>query len=95
MLSRMKTYIIYAVVGGILWFIMAHHFIFYEKQFYTLKKAKLHLDYTFYSIQEKSPWAILEIDELREAGIGEILVEIGYIEEDERLKIEETIEDEQ
>jgi accessory colonization factor AcfC len=56
--------------------------------FRMLKKEKLNLRYTFFSIQKKNPKNIMKIDDLREAGIGDILVEFDIITEAERTTLE-------
>jgi hypothetical protein len=53
-----------------------------------LKKPELHLHYTFFSIKEKKPGSIMKIDYLREAGIGDLLVELGMIDEEQRAMLE-------
>jgi hypothetical protein len=48
----------------------------------------MHLHYTFFSVKGKSPAKILEIDYLRDAGIGDLLVEFGVIDEEQRFRLE-------
>jgi hypothetical protein len=67
---------------------MSNHFIFYGTEVYLLKKPSLHLHYTFFSIKNKNPDSIMKIDYLREAGIGDLLVELGMIDEAQRARLE-------
>ena len=53
-----------------------------------LKKETLNLRYTFFSVQKKKPETIMKIDVLREAGIGDILVEFEIITEEEKDTLE-------
>ena len=86
--SRIKQYILIAVLAAAAYFIMSNHFIFYGTQVHLLKKPSLHLNYTFFSIKEKKPSSIMEIDYLRDAGIGDLLVELGMIDQEQRAKLE-------
>jgi hypothetical protein len=62
--------------------------IFYGTQVHLLKKSSPHLHYTFYSIKGKKPANIMEIDYLREAGIGDLLVELGMLNEEQKIQLE-------
>ena len=86
--SRIKQYILIAVVAAAGYFIMNNHIIFNGREVHLLKKSSLHLHYTFYSIKQKKPSVIMEIDYLREAGIGDLLVELGIISEEEKSRLE-------
>jgi hypothetical protein len=88
MISRIKQYILIAILAAIGYFIMDHHFIFYGRDVHMLKKTSLHLHYTFFSLKEKKPAKVLKIDYLREAGIGDLLVELGIINEEQLFKLE-------
>ena len=88
MKERIKQYILMGLLAFAGYFIMNNHFIFYGKEVHLLKKTSLHLNYTFFSIKEKKPAKILQIDALREAGIGDLLVELGVINEEQRSMIE-------
>ena len=86
--SRIKQYILIAVIAAAAYFVLSNHFIFYGTQVHLLKKPTLHLHYTFFSVKEKRPRSIMKIDYLREAGIGDLLVELGMIDEEQRAKLE-------
>jgi hypothetical protein len=86
---------IFAVLIGIGYFILGNHFIFEGKDFWILKKNELTLEYTFFSIKDVSEESILEIQPLRSAGIGEILVELDRITEQERYELEDAFDYEQ
>jgi hypothetical protein len=94
MWSRIKTYLILAVIGGAVYFLMNHHVIFYGQEasviqnVYFLKKAKPNLHYTFFSLHQKKPDAVMKIPQLRENGIGDLLVQLGLISEQEKTRLE-------
>ena len=92
MLSRIKQYIIYGLIAGVLYFFLSQHIVFYNKTFFLLPKEELTLEYTFFSIQEKTPDTIMEVTPLRHAGIGDLLVELELITDDERYELEEYYE---
>lgn len=94
MWSRIKTYLILAVIGGAVYFLMNHHVIFYGQEasviqnVYFLKKAKPNLHYTFFSLHQKKPDAVMKIAQLRENGIGDLLVQLGLLSEQEKTRLE-------
>lgn len=91
--TRIKQYILIAIAAVALYFVMNNHFIFYGRQVHLLKKSSLHLHYTFFSIKEKRPASIMKIDYLRDAGIGDLLVELGMIDEEQRSQLENQYSD--
>jgi hypothetical protein len=86
--TRIKQYILIAVAAVALYFIMNNHFIFNGPQVHLLKKNSLHLHYTFFSVKAKNPENIMKIDYLREAGIGDLLVELDIINEEQKNQLE-------
>ena len=67
-----------------LYVLLSYHFIFVGKTPKILKKSKLTLNYTFYSIAGKTNQKIISIKELREDGIADLLVEIGRLSPEQR-----------
>jgi hypothetical protein len=93
MVQTIKKYILYAALIGLVYLLLANHYIYLGgKDFRMLKKESLNLKYTFFSVQSKSPASILKIDDLRWAGIGEILYEEGLVTKDEQLALEQKFE---
>ena len=86
--KRIKQYILIVVLAVAAYFLMSNHFIFYGTEIHILKKPTLHLHYTFFSIKEKRPSSVMKIDYLREAGIGDLLVDLGMIDEAQRAMLE-------
>lgn len=66
------------------YFLLSYHVIFFGKQPRLLKKSHLTLNYTFFSIQSKPNKKIMAIDDLREDGIADLLVDEGKMSEEER-----------
>ena len=79
MLKRLKQYLIIGLIAYAVYFLLSHHLILHGRDFHLLDKEKLTLEYTFFSIKSKSPEKILKINVLRDAGIGDILVERGIV----------------
>ena len=99
MLSRIKQY---ALIGAVLYafyFLLSHHFIVTSfdswdslKQIEILKKKELTLKYTFYSLSQAAPENTMKIPELREAGIGEVMVKLGMVTPERLTEIERKID---
>jgi hypothetical protein len=86
--SRIKQYILIALIAVAGYFLMNNHFIFNGREVHLLKKTSYHLHYTFYSIKGKRPSTIMKVSYLREAGIGDLLVELGIMDETQRTWLE-------
>jgi len=80
---KLKKIAIWAIVIGIGYFILSHHFILVNSTVKMLKKSSLTLNYTFFNAKGKANKTILAIKELRDDGIGELLVEMGKMTDDE------------
>jgi hypothetical protein len=63
--------------------ILGHHFIFIGSDLRVLKKSNLTLEYTIFSTQGKTIESIMNVDDLRKDGIGDLLVETGKITQDQ------------
>jgi hypothetical protein len=94
MWSRLKFYLLLAAVGYGVWLLLTHHIIFYGQEasviqnVYFLKKAKPNLNHTFYSLHQKKPDAVLKIKDLRQVGIGNLMVRLGMLSEAEKSRLE-------
>lgn len=96
MLQRIKTYIIFAIIIGAFYFLLSHHFIFFGwgdlDDIKILKKNELTLKYTFFSLKQANPYQVMRIEELRDVGIGEIMVEKGMVSEEKLRQITQKID---
>ena len=80
---KLKKMAVWAIVIGIGYFILSHHFILVENTVKLLKKSNLTLNYTFFNAKGKTNKTILSIKELQDDGIGELLVDMGRMTDDE------------
>ena len=96
MVKRIKSYIIIGIFLALGYFISSHHIILYKINnslgFDLLKKSYLTLEYTFFNVTTKRPEDVMKIDLLREAGIGDILVDIGKLTEGKKQELEAKFE---
>ena len=88
-----KKLLFWAIIGGIIYFFLSYHIIYIDKSLRLLKKSELSLEYTFYSADLKTDKTVLSIDALREDGIGDLLVEMGRLSEEEMKTLVEKIEE--
>jgi hypothetical protein len=86
-MKGIKKLILWVCLGGGLYLLMSYHFIFFGKNCKILKKSELTLNNTFFSARGTSNESLLSIDVLREAGIADILVEVGRITEKEKRSL--------
>ena len=86
--QRIKKYALIGALIGVIYFFSAYHIVMHEQDFTLLKKPYLTLEYTFVSLNKRDAEDILSEDLLREAGIGEVLVDLGEINEGQREALE-------
>lgn len=93
----LKRVLFWSILIGVGYVIMGYHFIFFGKVPKMLKKNRLSLSYTVFSIPKvemlKSNETIIDIEPLRKAGIADLLVEMGRMTEDEKDEILEQYEE--
>jgi hypothetical protein len=81
----LKRVLLWGGIAAILYVLLAYHLIFFGgTRVRMLKKSSVTLEYTFFSAHGKSNATIMAVDELREAGIGDLLVDMGKMSEKER-----------
>jgi len=81
-----KKVIFWGVIITIAYFILGYHYIIIGRSVIPLKKASLSLNYTIYNTKGKTNKTIMANKELREDGIGDLLVEQGKMTPDDRDK---------
>jgi len=88
MRQRIKHYIFIALAAAALYFVLDNHFVFYGRDVHLLKKTSLNLHNTFVSLDNKRPESVLQVDRLRNAGIGEILVDLNLLTDEKKNRLE-------
>ena len=83
MKSKLKKGLVWGIVGAVFYFLLSYHIVFIGSSIRLLKKSHLTLEYTIFSTQGKTNESILGVEEMREDGIGELLVDMGKLSEDE------------
>ena len=88
MKQRLKQYLLILLAAAALYFVLDNHFIFKTKRVFLLQKTSLNLHDTFVSLDNKRPETIMENDDLRDAGIGDLMVELGMLTEEKKSQLE-------
>lgn len=88
MRKKIKLLVLTVFLGTAGYFLLSYHFIYLGGSVKLLNKARLTSDYTFVYASNKSAESILRVDTLREAGIGDVLVEIGRISKEKKESLE-------
>ena len=84
MKQKIKKYLLIGLAITVFYFILKNHYIVDGRDVYLLKKTSLHLHETFVSISNERPETILKNDVLRDAGIGDLFVELEIMTEEEK-----------
>jgi hypothetical protein len=88
MWQKIRLVIWAAVLAAACYFLLSYHILFFGSSIRLLRKAKPTSEYTFICIGNKSMESLMKIDTLREAGIGDMLVEMGKMSEQEKERFE-------
>ena len=88
MKQRLKQYALLAAAAALLWFVLDTHFVIDGYRVHLLKKSTLDLHDTFVSLDNKRPESVIQNERLRDAGIGDLLVELGIITSEEQSEWE-------
>jgi hypothetical protein len=88
MKQRLKQYLLIALAAAAVYFILDNHFVFQKHNVYLLQKTTLNLHDTFVSLDNKRPETIMENEDLRDAGIGDLMVELEMLTEERKQQLE-------
>ena len=88
MRQRLKQYLLIVLAAAALYFVLDNHFIMKKHHVYLLPKSTLNLHDTFISLDNKRPATVLENEELRDAGIGDLMVELKMLTEEKKNQLE-------
>ena len=88
MRQRLKQYLLIALSAAAVYFVLDNHFVMKKNSFYLLQKASLNLHDTFTSLDNKRPETVMENDNLRDAGIGDLLVELRLLTNEKKSRLE-------
>ena len=88
MKQRLKQYFLIALAAAALYFVLYNHFVFQGHRIHLLPKTSLNLHDTFVSLDNKRPETVLENDDLRDAGIGDLLVELRLLTDARKSQLE-------
>ena len=92
-MRRITKAVVWIGVGGALYLVSCHHFIYFDGgKVKLLKKKNPTFSRTFFSTSLKSNEQILRDDVLREAGIADLLVEAGWMSKEEKERILKKLE---
>jgi len=99
MQKRIINFLIFAIICGAIYGLLSYHIVFYfegaHKEVRTLKKSSMTLEDTFVNVRPtefRTPKKMLENDQLRQDGIGDVLVELEIITQETKDNLERAIE---
>ena len=88
MVTRIRNLLLIGLMLGSIYFLASRHIVMYETDFDIIKKQELTFEYTFVNLTNRRVEDIMRIDVLREAGIGDVMVDMGLISEAGKEELE-------
>ena len=99
MLGQIKKFIIVAAIGGLIYFLLSYHLVFFGREVKLLPKSVMTMNETFVNVEFDdltTPKVFLRQNpDSRRDGIGPMLVERELITDDELSKVESELDAEQ
>jgi len=92
MWKKINRIFLIILIVGLGYFLLSFHIVYFGNAVKVIKKKRLTSEYTFVNAKGLSPEAILKIDTLREAGIGDILVSMGKLDKSREKALEKKFE---
>jgi hypothetical protein len=87
-MRKVRLFLLAVFLGAAGYFLLSYHIIYFGNTIKLLSKSRPTSDYTFIWASNKSVESILRIDTLREAGIGDIFVKMGKLNEEDKKALE-------
>ena len=87
-MRKIRLFLLAVLLGAAGYFLLSYHIIYFGNSIKILNKSRPTSDYTFIWAANKSVESILRIDTLREAGIGDIFVKMGKLNEEDKNALE-------
>lgn len=94
MVQQIKKLILVGALGYLVYLALAYHVIFFGREFEIARKNELTFKHTFYSIASEKELkykgldSVLKHEDLHDAGIGDMLVDRGWVTRDQLRKVE-------
>jgi hypothetical protein len=92
--KQIKKFIMIGLAGYIIYWLLPHHVIFFGREPNILKKEELTFTHTFYNIKNEKELkyigleAVLTNEDLYHAGIGDLLLDQGWVTREQLRKVE-------
>jgi hypothetical protein len=84
MWKRINRFILIIIIAAAGYILLSFHVVYFGSAVKVLKKARMTSEYTFVNAKGMPAESILKIDTLREACIGDTLVEMGKLDKDRK-----------
>ena len=88
MWKRLNRFILIIIIAAFGYLLLSFHIVYFGNAVKVLKKVRITSEYTFVNVKGLPPESILKIDTLREAGIGDTLVEMGKLDKERKEILE-------
>ena len=88
MLTRIRNLLFMGLILALIYFLASRHIIIHETEFAIINKDELTFEYTFVNLTNRRADDIMRNDILRDAGIGDVMVDMGLISEGKKIELE-------
>jgi len=92
MLKLLLKIILLVLVGFCCYFLLTHHILFFGGSVKLLKKSRYTSEYTFLNASSAPVESLMRIDTLREAGLGDLLIEMKRLDSKKKKVLEQKYE---
>ncbi|MCJ7772702.1 MAG: hypothetical protein MUP22_06165 [Desulfobacterales bacterium] len=92
MWKKLNRFFLIIIIAATVYSLLSFHVVYFGNAIKILKKARLTSEYTFVNVKGMPAESILKIDTLREAGIGDTLVDMGKLDKQRKDILEKVFE---